>query len=234
MSDTSQTEFLTVKEVARILKVNGRTVLKLAQTGQLPAVKIASQWRFSPELVRDHLHSQMKFGFVLGRPVQREARITHYLITENIKLSLQSATKPDVIREMVQLVEKSGFLKNAHIFRKAVMDRERMCSTGIGRGIALLHTRRIVPDLIERPFIAICRSGGGVDFDAVDGTPVYIFFLLGLDQEELHLRILSKISNMFMKSEMLSRFRGAGSPEELMELIREQEGQDWRNRNETL
>jgi len=214
-------QFITIKDVAKILNVNERTVLKLAQTNQIPAVKIASQWRFSAELIMSYLHSQMRFGFGSGKAVPKDARISDYLEAANIKVGLASTDKEGVLREMVGVVEKEGFIRNSGIFLKALADRERMCSTGIGRGIALLHSRRIVTGLIERPFLALGISRSGIDFDAIDGEPVNVFFLLGLEKEELHLQMMSRISSLFLKGEVFSRVRDAESGEEILKIFEE-------------
>ena len=214
-------QLITIKDVAKILNVNERTVLKLAQTNQIPAVKIASQWRFSPELIMNYLQSQMRFGFGSGKAVPRNARITDYLDAANIKVGLASSDKEGVLHEMVSIVENTGCIRNSGVFLKALVDRERMCSTGIGRGLALLHSRRISTGLIERQFIALGTSGRGIDFDAIDGETVYIFFLLGLEQEELHLQMMSRISSLFLKNEVFSRVRDARSGEEILKIFEE-------------
>jgi len=79
-----------------------------------------------------------------------------------------------------------------------IMAREHLGSTGIGHGVAIPHSR--MPDLAE-PVIAMARHPEGIDFDAIDGQPVYIVVMLLVpdDEEGQHLALLAKLARLLQK-----------------------------------
>ncbi|PCI43872.1 MAG: transcriptional regulator [Proteobacteria bacterium] len=81
-----------------------------------------------------------------------------------------------------------------------IMAREHLGSTGIGHGVAIPHSR--MPDLAE-PVIAMARHPEGIDFDAIDGQPVYIVVMLLVpdDEDGQHLELLAKLARLLQKDE---------------------------------
>ena len=82
-------------------------------------------------------------------------------------------------------------------FVGALIERENIMPSAVGRGVAFLHTARRNSVQVIKPFMVLGRSRQGVDFDALDGKLTYLFFMLGLKFDELHLPWLTKLSHMF-------------------------------------
>ena len=115
------------------------------------------------------------------------------LFTEDVvKLNLESETKDDILNELVSLL---GLESKAGItLFKTLKRRERLGSTGIGKGIAIPHCRSLV---VKRLRLAYGRKPEGVDFDAIDGSPVHNFFLIiapPLEVSNQYLPVLGKIA----------------------------------------
>jgi PTS system nitrogen regulatory IIA component len=108
---------------------------------------------------------------------------------------LKGITKNEVLAEMASSLKKAGFVSNVEETVGVILDRERLGSTGIGDGIAIPHGKM---KGISRILCAFGRSEQGVDFDAVDGKPVHILFLLLAPEESagLHIQMLSRISRI--------------------------------------
>src|SRR5690606_29268373 len=96
-----------------------------------------------------------------------------------------------------------GLVRDDTWFVGALIQRENIMPSATGRGVAFLHTLRRHPEQITKPFMVLGRSRGGVDFDALDGKPTRLFFVLGLRYEELHLPWLAKLVQMMAQPDVL-------------------------------
>jgi nitrogen PTS system EIIA component len=108
---------------------------------------------------------------------------------------LKGSNKKEVISELVGTLKNAGLVQDVEKAVNVVLDREKLGSTGIGDGVAIPHGKLKGMDNIV---CAFGRSKKGLDFDAVDGKPAHIFFLLLApeDSASLHLMMLSRISKI--------------------------------------
>jgi len=140
-----------------------------------------------------------------------------------ISTRLKEKRKPDVIRELVEILHLAGKIDDAEAVTAKVLEREALTTTGIGGGIAIPHG--MSPDIPEM-VMAFGRHPRGVKFDAVDRKPVKLFFLIvgpeGARNEQL--RILSKISRYLHDPNFKNGLLRAESPEEVVQLFVEREG----------
>ena len=124
-------------------------------------------------------------------------RIRDLLAAESIELNGSAAGKQDVLNRMVDLMAKSGKIRDVETYRKGVFAREEEGTTGIGEGIAIPHGKC---DAVDRPGLAAMVIREGVDFDSLDGAPVTLLFLIAdpNTEDNVHLDVLSKLSMMLM------------------------------------
>ena len=122
----------------------------------------------------------------------REMRITELLDRRSILLNGTPKNKNEALDQMVELMVKSGKIKDKEAYRNQVYEREEESTTGIGEGIAIPHGRG---ESVERPGLAAMVVKGGVDFDSLDGEPVTLIFLIAAPntKDNVHLDVLSKI-----------------------------------------
>jgi excisionase family DNA binding protein len=194
---------MTVKQLAAYLNVNERTVLKLVADGTVPGVKVGSQWRFRKAMIDAWLDDQM-LGVLpryLSPPAMEDSPrrmlgLTSCFQLDHIIPELASGTKNGVIEELSGLAHGLGLVRDKTWFVGALIQRENVLPGAFGGGIAFLHTLRRNPEQIARPFMVLGRSREGVEFDALDGKPTHLFFVLGLKYDELHLPWLYKLSQM--------------------------------------
>lgn len=139
-----------------------------------------------------------------------------------INLSLESKKKPDLIVELVTLIDHGGKISDANQLTSEIIEREKLASTGIGSGIAIPHA---LSSTVAQSILAFGRKSKGARFDSVDKLPVTLFFLLvgpeGSHSE--HLRILSRLSRYLHDRNFCKILREADTPQEVLEAFREKE-----------
>lgn len=140
------------------------------------------------------------------------------LSADVIKIPLEAKEKYQIIEELVDLLSRAGRLENRDMALNAVIERERQMSTGMGDGIAIPHAKT---DAVRKLMVAFGIARHDVDFQAIDGKPVRLFFLLvgPTDQTGPHLKALSRISRLMHRKEFRDRLRLCTTPEEVMEAI---------------
>ena len=216
---------MTAKHLATYLNVNERTVLKLVADGVLPGVKVGNQWRFRKAMIDTWLDDQM-LGVLprhveAPRPPGERVRMLELAscFEPSHVIDLVATTKTMVVEELATHVHKLGLVRNRTWFVGALIERENVMPSAIGNGIAFLHTLRRTPEEVERPFMVLGRSRHGVDFDALDGKPTHLFFVLGLKYEELHLPWLHKLSQMCAEQDVTQSIADAPDAAAMYEAV---------------
>lgn len=145
-------------------------------------------------------------------------RIKDLLSVESIKLDGSATGKQDVLNQMVDLMAKSGKISDIETYRSGVFAREEESTTGIGEGIAIPHCKS---DAVKRPGLAAMVVKDGVEFDALDGAPVHLLFLIAAPNTEdnVHLDVLSRLSVLLMDENFTRNLINAKSVEEFLNII---------------
>ncbi|MDX1946907.1 MAG: PTS sugar transporter subunit IIA [Pirellulaceae bacterium] len=139
-----------------------------------------------------------------------------------IKADLGSQDKPSVIRELVESLAAAGAVKEADVegIVTAIMKREDLGSTGIGRGVAVPHTKHPSADKLIG---TVGVSSEGVDFNSLDGDKVHLFFLLisPPDRPGDHLRALENISRQLRDDTFCRFLKQAKTSHDIQQLLEE-------------
>ncbi len=135
-----------------------------------------------------------------------------------ITLRLQATRKDEAIRELLGMLTAAGLLKNPQEAERAVFDRERAMSTGMEHGIAIPHGKT---NTVERLQVAVGISPEGLDFQALDGKPSTIFFLVisPLSSPGPHLRFMAEISKILRNGIVRDNLLAARTPEEAVQAL---------------
>jgi mannitol/fructose-specific phosphotransferase system IIA component (Ntr-type) len=142
----------------------------------------------------------------------------------SVKLSLGGPHRDAVLGELVDLIpELRTNLEGRQTLLRALQDREAMHSTGIGDGIALPHARNALVGLVNRPIIVFGRHDKGVDFGAIDGQPVRLFFLLVATNVTQHLQFLAQLSRVLRNPRLRDELLAVTTPAKAIALLRDAE-----------
>ena len=147
------------------------------------------------------------------------------LLTEDvIRIPLENTEKEKIIEEMIDLLVAAGKVQDRDKILKAVLDRERVMSTGVGDGVAIPHGKA---EGVKELAASFGRTRTDVDFDALDDKPVRLVFMLvgPPDVTGPHLKALSRISRLMHKKNFRERLLNAESPKEVLETISREEMQ---------
>lgn len=149
-------------------------------------------------------------------------RIIDLLKKDSIALNVKVSNKQEAVDTLVDLMDKSGNLKNKEIYKKAVLDREELSSTGIGDGIAIPHGKT---EAVTRAGLSSMVVKDGVDYDSLDGEPAKLFFMIAAPKEadNLHLEVLARLSTMLMDGDFKEQLINAKSVDEYLKLINDKE-----------
>ena len=149
-------------------------------------------------------------------------RITDLLSKESIKLNLSSKTKPDVIDEMVDLVNASGNLNDKQEYKEAILAREELSTTAVGEGIAIPHAKT---KAVKKACLAAGITKEGIDYEAFDGSLSNLFFMIAAPDgaNNTHLEVLSRLSTILMDADFKNSLIDSKSVDEFLSLIDQKE-----------
>src|SRR2546430_8603658 len=149
-------------------------------------------------------------------------RLIDILKPENIKVPLESTNKNGAIAELVNLLAKSGDVTDPKKVLDAVLEREATRTTGIGNGLAIPHGKcNGTKDLV----MAIGKAATPIDFQAIDGRPVTIIWMLASppDKTGPHIHALARISRLMTIDKFRQALATAKSAQEVYDAIVQQE-----------
>ena len=149
-------------------------------------------------------------------------KLTDLLDTDVIKVPLENTTKETVIGELVDLLAANKKVMDRNLVYQAVLDREKVMSTGVGDSVAIPHCKsEAVSDVV----VAFGVAQHGIDFQSIDEKPVRLVFLLVAtpDATGPHLKILSRVSRLLNKRDLRDNLLQAGSADDVLALIHQEE-----------
>ncbi len=144
-------------------------------------------------------------------------RITELLKKEGIALNVSLDSKDAAIDYMVELHKKSGNITDKAAFKKGILKRESEGSTAIGEGIAIPHSKNAA---VKRPGLAAMVVPNGVDYDALDGAPSNLFFMIAAPEKggDVHLEVLSRLSMLLMDEGFRAELLAAKNKDEFLKI----------------
>ncbi len=221
--------------LADYLHVSAAQVAKMVDRGQLPGRRVAGQWRFSPSEVHHWLEARIgaldeselgQLEVALERaapPAAENVSIAEILPLEAIAIPLAARTRSSVITSMCELAATTGWLWDPEKMAEAVRQREDLYPTALDNGVALLHPRRPMPGILAQPFLALGCTSQGIPFSGNRGLLTDVFFLILSTNDQVHLRVLARLSRMLADNEFLSQLRSVESAAAALDVIRDRE-----------
>lgn len=143
-------------------------------------------------------------------------------MNKDLVLFLNSGSRNEAIQTLVDAIHAVHKLPDPERFYQAILDREKLVSTGIGMGVSLPHAKMADYDSF---FIAIGILNKGVDWNAIDHSPVRLIFMIGGpdDKQTEYLQILSRLTLLIKKEEIRKKMLTLNSQEAIIGLFKGQE-----------
>ncbi|MFW2490285.1 PTS fructose transporter subunit IIABC [Clostridium chromiireducens] len=149
-------------------------------------------------------------------------KIVDLLHKQGINLNFNPSTKEQCINELVDLMDKTGNLNNKEEYKKAILAREELSTTGIGDGIAIPHGKT---SAVKKASLAAAICKTGVDYDSLDGQPAHLFFMIAVpdNNDNLHLEVLARLSTILMDESFRASLINCSDKDEFLKLIDKKE-----------
>lgn len=153
-----------------------------------------------------------------SRPMQ----ITDLLVPERVALNMQVADKAMAIHAMVGMLDRTGCLRDAVEYEKNVLEREAQGTTGVGGGVAIPHGKS---NAVRVPALAAVTLREAIDYQALDGAPVRLLFLIAAPDgaNDLHIQVLARLAQLLMEPLFCEELKQAATPEEFLAVIAKRE-----------
>jgi len=227
-----------IESLARHLHISPELVVKMAERGKLPGRRIAGQWRFAYADIHHWWEERIGVSSNEDLLLVEEAFERHDAPDEDFPVSLEkllsvdsmafplpARTRGSVIKEMVALAVRTGVVWDPERLEEAIRTREILHPTALDNGVALLHPRRPLPNILAEPFLALGRTSQGLPFGHPRGLLTDVFFLIGSTDDHTHLRILARLSRLLSDATFLGLLRSDADARSILQALvqREQE-----------
>jgi fructose-specific phosphotransferase system IIA component len=149
-------------------------------------------------------------------------KISDILTPDVIEVGLNVKDKDDSLHKIISLAAKSDRILDINKVTETILEREKLVSTGVGKGFAIPHSKT---DAISDIVAAFVITKNPIDFDSIDGEPVRFIFLL-VGKETLlntHIKLLSRISRLMNKDEFRAKLLEAKSKDEVLRIFKDEE-----------
>jgi len=190
---------LTLKDAAKLFKVPEQTIQQWIEDNDLPAYRIKNQFRINREnafewaTVKGIKVSPQFISSSLKSPGGSLPSLMEAVTAGGIYYGIKGNNKSSVLKSAVDVLQLPGSVDRVFLLQM-LMAREAIGSTGIGGGIALPHPRNPIVLSVDKPIVSLLFLEKPIDFNAIDGKPVILFFLLISPTVRIHLHLLSRIA----------------------------------------
>jgi len=227
---------LAFSELVKYLHLHESKVKKLVDRGDIPGRKIKGEWQFSLPEVNSWLEKRIgvsddgeladiesQFDRTTPKEMSQTVEIANLIPLDAIAVPFLAKTKESAIRSMTQLAVETGLLWDGEKMADALRKREELHSTALDNGIAIMHPRRPMPNILAETFLALGIAPSGIPFGGGFGNLTDIFFLLCSMDDQIHLRILARLSRILTAPNFLAHLRDLKTPAQVKQLIAETE-----------
>ena len=220
---------LKIKDIVGLLQVNEKTVYRWIKEKKIPCYRINHQYRFNRAEINEWiLSNRIELSSSLINLGLADHNLPRLLEKGGIVPSVPGSSIVEVITNAVERIHTPQGLKKEYIIL-ALMRREELMPTAIGRGVAIPHPRNPIVTDPKNASISICYLDHPTDFRALDGQPVHTLFILFTATPRMHLEVLSKISHLCQNDLFLENLSSRATEEEVMKYVREKE-KEWQTK----
>ena len=143
------------------------------------------------------------------------------LLNPNVMiLDLKSKDKLAAITEMVDKLAEENCISDKEVFKQGIIAREEQTTTGLGDGIAMPHAKN---KAVVTPTVLFAKSEEGLDYEALDGQPTHLFFMIAAPEgaNDTHLQALASLSRLLIKPEFVASLKTVETSDDVIRLFKE-------------
>jgi fructose-specific phosphotransferase system IIA component len=146
-------------------------------------------------------------------------KLSELFVADNVVVDLEPSEKDALLEAIVTQLDEKGYIKDRGQVIKDVIEREKVMSTGIGNNVAIPHA---YTDGVERLVAGFFRTSNEVEFEALDGNKVDLFFIILGPKESRrdHIKVLAKISRLLNHSDFRQDLREAADAEAVLNVFK--------------
>lgn len=150
-------------------------------------------------------------------------RLSALLRMDRIKLNLEAQSKNNALREVAALLRDTGALADYDVFLREIFERERLSNTALGHEVAIPHART---EQCQEIVVAVGRSATGIDFEAKDGVPVRLIFLIGTPKRMVteYLKVVGNLARLLRHDELRQRLLEVEDAQSFIQVLADNEG----------
>jgi len=228
--------FFNLDDVADYLHLTRADVEALVRSGGIPFEKHGDRVVFPKKeidawasrrilgLSSKGLKAYHKTTSAKAHDLSKEHRIIPELVKENYLVpTLTAKTKASVIRQMVDLANATGLVPNPQELLRSLVERERLGTTALTGGIALLHPRNQEPYMFDDSFVVLGRTIQPIPFGSPDGATTDLFFLVCCQDDRIHLHVLARLCMICHYTSLLLELRDAADASAMYKALVESE-----------
>lgn len=209
---------LSVKDVAGLLKISEKTIYRMIQNETIPCFRVGGQWRFDRREIMSWMEDTRAFSY---KPAtenstgdEESISIAEFLRRGGIYQVVKASTKEEAVRSSLDRIKSQVTDIDTKKLFSSIMDREALCPTSIGNGIALPHPGSF-GKFTDSSYISLCLLERPIPFGSVDNEDVDTLFFIFPKNERRFLRIQAKLLRLLRDEEVISAVKRLQPSEEL-------------------
>jgi PTS system nitrogen regulatory IIA component len=220
---------LGIEDIATALGLPASKIERWIRQGHIPLIRSGPLCSFDPDALRkwaaqNHLNLCLESGPARDpRPLAAESLVSA-LTRGGVYHRIRGAGVPEILAEVTGRLAFIPAPHKADLLQR-LLEREKLTSTGIGKGVAIPHPRDPAGPLVAAPHIAACFLCTPVDFRAVDDRPVWVLFVMLCPTVKEHLHLLSRLSYGLRNADFIAFLESAPSAAALLHAVAAFEGQ---------
>jgi PTS system nitrogen regulatory IIA component len=223
---------LSVKDVAELLNVSEKTIYRMIKDETIPCFRVGGQWRFDQREIASWIEDTREFHYDAAKkgaaPEEESVSVTELLRTGGIYYNVAGEDRDAVIMSCIDRIRKTIPQVDSKKLFDAILDRENLCPTVIGNGIAFPHPRPFEKFTASLSSIVLCCLEKAIPFGALDNEDVDTLFFIFPKSERRFLRIQAKLSRLLKDDQVLSAVKTRLPEDELFTVFAMKEAEIFR------
>jgi len=221
---------LSVKDVASLLNVSEKTIYRMIKDEMIPCFRVGGQWRFDRREIASWIEDTRQFSYdtATGKPSftdEESISVAEFLLRGGVYYSVPGDTKETAILKCLELIKTAIPQVDRERFFESIMEREKLCPTSVGYGIAFPHLRLFREFTAPLSSISLCFLEKPIPFAALDNEDVDTLFFIFPKSERRFLRIQAKLMRLLKDEEVLSAVRNVSPAEVIFEVFSRKEAE---------